>query len=73
MKGVDELLEGASLLHVDADTALDLALAIQGGLPVQALEDYMARQITFDYIAGFYNQRRRHSTLGYKSPVESYS
>jgi putative transposase len=24
----------------------------------------------FDYIECFYNQKRRHSTLGYLSPVE---
>jgi len=24
----------------------------------------------FDYIEGFYNPRRRHSTLGYLSPME---
>jgi putative toxin-antitoxin system antitoxin component (TIGR02293 family) len=43
MKRDTELLEGASMLHVDADTALDLALAIQGGLSLQALEDAMDR------------------------------
>jgi putative toxin-antitoxin system antitoxin component (TIGR02293 family) len=43
MKGVAELLEGAGLLHVDADTALDLALAIQGGLSVEALEEAIDR------------------------------
>ena len=29
-----------------------------------------ARQDVFDYIERFYNPRRRHSTLGYLSPVE---
>ncbi|WP_110815838.1 IS3 family transposase [Pseudoroseicyclus aestuarii] len=29
-----------------------------------------ARADVFDYIERFYNPRRRHSTLGYKSPVE---
>jgi putative transposase len=29
-----------------------------------------AKADVFDYIERFYNQRRRHSTLGYKSPVE---
>jgi transposase InsO family protein len=24
----------------------------------------------FDYIKPFYNRKRRHSTLGYKSPVQ---
>ena len=37
-------------------------------------EDYQtreqARASLFDYIEGFYNTRRRHSTLGYVSPVE---
>ena len=29
-----------------------------------------ARADVFDYIERFYNPRRRHSTLGYLSPVE---
>ena len=29
-----------------------------------------ARTAVFDYLEGFYNPRRRHSTLGYLSPVE---
>ena len=29
-----------------------------------------ARAAIFDYIEGFYNPRRRHSTLGYPSPAE---
>jgi transposase InsO family protein len=29
-----------------------------------------ARRSVFDYIEVFYNRRRRHSTLGYVSPVE---
>ena len=29
-----------------------------------------ARQAIFDYIEGWYNPRRRHSALGYKSPAE---
>ena len=29
-----------------------------------------AQTAIFEYIEGFYNQRRRHSTLGYLSPVE---
>ncbi len=29
-----------------------------------------ARADVFDYIARFYNLRRRHSTIGYLSPVE---
>jgi len=37
-------------------------------------EDYQtreqARASLFDYIEGFYNTRRRHSTLGYVSPAE---
>jgi len=29
-----------------------------------------ARRAVFDYIEGFYDPRRRHSTLGYLSPAE---
>jgi putative transposase len=29
-----------------------------------------ARRSLFEYIEGFYNRRRRHSTLGYRSPAE---
>lgn len=32
-----------------------------------------ARQDIFDYIEGFYNRRRRHSTLGYVSPAQYYA
>ncbi|MHB8474605.1 MAG: IS3 family transposase [Gammaproteobacteria bacterium] len=32
-----------------------------------------ARQDTFEYLELFYNQRRRHSALGYASPAEFYS
>ena len=32
--------------------------------------DYAARADVFDYIERFYNPRRRHSTLGYISPVD---
>ena len=28
-----------------------------------------ARPAVFDFIEGFYNRRRRHSALGYESPV----
>ncbi|MBI2513264.1 MAG: transposase [Opitutae bacterium] len=28
-----------------------------------------ARSAVFDYIEGFYNPRRRHSALGYLSPI----
>jgi putative transposase len=28
-----------------------------------------ARSAIFDYVEGFYNRRRRHSTLGYVSPA----
>ena len=34
------------------------------------LDEYVARAAVGDYIHGFYNQRRRHSTLGQVSPVE---
>lgn len=30
----------------------------------------MLRSAIFEYIEGFYNRRRRHSTLGYLSPVD---
>ena len=29
-----------------------------------------ARTAVFDYLEGFYNPRRRHSTLGYLSPAD---
>jgi putative transposase len=29
-----------------------------------------ARAYVFDYIKRFYNAKRRHSTIGYKSPME---
>ena len=29
-----------------------------------------ARMAVFDYLEGFYNPRRRHSALDYKSPME---
>ncbi len=29
-----------------------------------------ARIAVFDYLEGFYNPRRRHSALGYLSPIE---
>ena len=29
-----------------------------------------ARSAVFDYIEGFYNPRRRHSAIGYHSPVD---
>jgi putative transposase len=29
-----------------------------------------ARSAIFEYLEGFYNRRRRHSTLGYLSPME---
>jgi len=29
-----------------------------------------ARRAVFDYVAGFYNPTRRHSTIGYLSPME---
>ena len=29
-----------------------------------------ARQAIFDFIEGFYNTRRRHSSIGYHSPVQ---
>ena len=29
-----------------------------------------ARTAIFEYVEGFYNRARRHSTLGYLSPVE---
>jgi putative transposase len=32
-----------------------------------------AKRDIFDYIEGFYNRRRRHSTLGYLSPAEYYA
>jgi putative transposase len=29
-----------------------------------------ARRVLFEYIEGFYNLRRRHSAIGYRSPRE---
>ncbi len=31
---------------------------------------FQARQSIFEYIEIYYNRRRRHSSLGYKTPVE---
>jgi len=39
-----------------------------GGEPVPPTRD-AARQALFEYIEVFYNRKRRHSTLGYMSPV----
>ncbi|PYG25498.1 hypothetical protein C8N36_13227 [Pelagimonas varians] len=33
------------------------------------LKAIKAELIIFEYISGFYNPRRRHSALGWKSPV----
>ncbi len=47
-----------------------------GTIKTEALGDYVPadihelRRILFGYIEGFYNQRRLHSTLDYRSPVE---
>jgi putative transposase len=39
-------------------------------------EDYAtrqeAKQDVFEYIEVFYNRRRRHSALGYRSPAQHY-
>jgi transposase InsO family protein len=37
--------------------------------PVPAPFDNQAKADVFDYIERFYNARRRHSTIGYLSPV----
>lgn len=35
------------------------------------MDQAKANSTTFDYLEGFYNTRRLHSTLGYLSPLES--
>ena len=40
------------------------------GVNESVLSEVEVRRRTFQYIEGFYNRRRRHSTLGYKSPFE---
>jgi transposase InsO family protein len=37
---------------------------------VRFAAEALARADVFDYIERFYNPKRRHSTLGYLSPVE---
>ena len=37
--------------------------------PRTCLEPPAARQAIFEYIEGWYNTRRRHSSLGYRSPA----
>jgi Integrase core domain len=50
------------------------ALSTAGQGPTAALFDALglpaARADVFDYIERFYNTTRRHSTIGYLSPVE---
>lgn len=31
-----------------------------------------ARHDLFEYIEGFYNRRRRHSSIGYRTPIQQY-
>jgi transposase InsO family protein len=31
-----------------------------------------ARRDLFEYIEGFYNRRRRHSSIGYRTPLQQY-
>ena len=31
-----------------------------------------ARLDLFEYIEGFYNRRRRHSSIGYRTPIQQY-
>ena len=40
-----------------------------GGLP-RAEDPAEARSAVFSFIEGFYNPRRRHSSIGYLSPIE---
>jgi len=35
-----------------------------------SLGHYKAKQEIFEYIEVFYNRQRKHSTLGYRTPVE---
>ena len=50
-----------------------LAERLQMGQPAsvsQYVRREEARSAVFDYIEGFYNPRRRHSALGYLSPID---
>ena len=39
--------------------------------PIRAFRDlFHARQEAFSYIEGYYNRIRRHSSIGYMSPME---
>ena len=44
----------------------------EGWLYVAVVIDLFSRRVAdvFDYIERFYNAKRRHSTIGYKSPME---
>jgi transposase InsO family protein len=42
------------------------------GITVQLAPEFAAdmKAVSFEYIEVFYNRKRQHSTLGYKSPVQ---
>lgn len=45
---------------------------LKAELPQAVFASYQAARSTiFAYIEGFYNRQRRHSTLGYQTPVEA--
>ena len=40
------------------------------GCCAERADGFLAKLAIFEYVEAFYNPLRRHSTLGYKSPME---
>ncbi|RWO16082.1 MAG: hypothetical protein EOS08_28240 [Mesorhizobium sp.] len=68
-EGVGEQLCRHLRFHRPADYPAREQVDDSGNRKVYRTRD-AARADLFDYIERFYNPRRRHSTLGYLSPVE---